>query len=72
MKIQVILAPFQTRGRKEVGIIPLTWTLHPDCSCPNNVCKEMISSNKIIIIKKNFIRTDDYNDDNNDTEKKVM
>jgi len=37
MNIQVILVPFQTCGRKEDA----------DCSCPNNVRKEMLSSNKI-------------------------
>jgi hypothetical protein len=47
MKIQVIVVPFQTHGRKEGGIISLTWTLHPDCSCPNNVRKELLSSNKM-------------------------
>jgi len=34
MNIQVIIVPFQTRGRKEDGIISLTWTLYPDYSCP--------------------------------------
>jgi len=47
MNIQVILVPSQTRGRKEYCIIFLTWTLHPDCSYPNNVQKETLSSNKI-------------------------